>query len=233
MFCALFYVLRTGCQWKALPRCLGCGSTAHAYFQQWVAAGVFECLWERGLMQAAIEGVLDFSFQSLDAAMTKAPLGGGATGPNSTDRGKKGVKRHLLTDRRGLPIGLAVTGAHVHDQKGVRTVLDSMPLPPPRPDFEHPQGFCADKGYDSATVRDAVTVRGYEDHIRSIRQEVEQKENTPGYRARRWVCERTHSWFNRYRRILVRWEKKTENYLALLHLIGAIIVWKATALFSG
>jgi putative transposase len=234
MFCAIYYVLRTGIQWKALPRCLGAGSTAHAYFQKWREAGVFAGLWKQGLMQAYLSDGLDLSFQSMDGAMTKAPLGGGATGPNPTDRGKQGTKRHLFTDAAGLPLGLTVTGANVHDIKEVKAVFDSAPFLPPGPeDDDSPYGFCADKGYESAAVRSLIELLGYEDHIRSRADEKDAKQRTPGYRARRWVCERTHSWFNRYRRILVRWEKKKENYLALLHLVCAIIVWNATGLFSG
>lgn len=233
MLCAIFYVLRTGIQWKALPRCMGAGSTAHLYFQKWGQAGVFYQLWKLGLLQAHLADGLDFSFQSIDGAITKAPLGGGATGPNPTDRGKGGTKRHLLTEAKGLPIGLTVTGANVHDIKQVEAVFESMPFEPPLPDEEHPQGFCGDMGYESAAVRASIARRGYSDHIRSRYDEKEGKAHIPGYRARRWVCERTHSWMNRYRRILVRWEKKTENYLAFLHLICAILLWKATGLFSG
>jgi transposase len=72
----IFYVLRTGCQWKALPRAIGAGSTVHDRFQQWVEAGVFRRLWEAGLLEYdALKG-LDWEWQAMDGAMTKAPLGG-------------------------------------------------------------------------------------------------------------------------------------------------------------
>lgn len=233
MFCAIYYVLRTGIQWKALPRCLGAGSTAHLYFQKWTEAGVFYSIWKLGLLEAHLAETLDFSFQSIDGAMTKAPLGGEHTGPNPTDRGKSGTKRHLLTDAGGLPVGLTVSGANVHDIKELEPVFASMPFLPPDYEPDAPYGFCADKGYESEAVRAFIWRQGYADHIRSRCEEKDHKQTVPGYRARRWVCERTHSWMNRYRRILVRWEKKTDNYLALLHLVCAIIIWKATGLFSG
>lgn len=233
VFCAIYYVLRTGIQWKALPGCLGSSSTAHRYFQKWTRAGVFHSLWKLGLLQAQLCEALDFSFMSIDGAMTKAPLGGGSTGPNPTDRGKEGTKRHLLTDANGLPIGLTVTGANVHDIKQVEAVLASMPFLPPDFEADEPHGFCADKGYESEAVRTLIWRMGYADHIRSRGEEKDAKQTIPGYRARRWVCERTHSWMNRYRRILIRWEKKTENYIALLHFICAIFLWKATGLFLG
>jgi len=71
---AIFYVLRTGCQWKALPRSLGSGSTAHDYFQTWTQAGVFENLWRTGLEEYDATKGIDWQWQAMDGAMTKAPL---------------------------------------------------------------------------------------------------------------------------------------------------------------
>ncbi len=73
---AIFYVLRTGCQWKALPRCLGAASTVHDRFQEWQEAGVFERLWQAGLMEYDERQGLDWEWQAMDGAITKAPLGG-------------------------------------------------------------------------------------------------------------------------------------------------------------
>lgn len=231
MFFAIFYILRTAIQWKALPHSLGAASTVHDRFQQWVKAGVFGRLWESGLLQLHVEGGLDWEFQSLDGCQPKAPLGGEAVGANPTDRAKGGVKRHLLTEAKGLPVALLVPGANVHDVIKVEDVLQSMPLLPPLPDDENVQHFCADKGYDSKQVRSVIGLFGYQDHIKGRWQE-KQALKTPGYRARRWVCERTHSWMNRFRRLLIRWEKKVDNYEALLHLAGAFIVWKHSLIFG-
>jgi putative transposase len=73
---AIFYVLRTGCQWKALPRSLGAPSTVHDRFQEWRRAGVFERIWREGLLEYDARKGIDWEWQSMDAAMTKAPLGG-------------------------------------------------------------------------------------------------------------------------------------------------------------
>ena len=72
----IFYVQRTGCQWKALPRCLGATSTVHDRFQEWRAAGVFQRLWQEGLIEYDVCHGLDWGCQAMDGAMTKAPLGG-------------------------------------------------------------------------------------------------------------------------------------------------------------
>lgn len=73
---AIFYVLRTGCQWKAMPRSLGASSTVHDRFQEWREAGVFERMWRTGVtMYDELKGI-DWEWQAMDGAMTKAPLGG-------------------------------------------------------------------------------------------------------------------------------------------------------------
>jgi putative transposase len=135
-----------------------------------------------------------------------------------------GVKRSVLTDERGLPIGLAVAGANVHDQKLVEATLDSIPVRRPRPTRRRKQNICCDKGYDADAVRRAVRRRRYTAHIRSRGEEHQRCRR--GTRARRWVVERIHSWMNRYRRILVRWEKKAANYVALLHLVFAQVIFR-------
>ena len=183
-------------------------------------------------MQLHVEDKLDWEYQSIDGCQTKAPLGGEATGANPTDRAKGGVKRHLLTGKNGLPAGLVVSGANVRDVKKVEEVLGTMPFLPPFTEEEYPQHFCADKGYDSRHVRRVVSLLGYEEHIKSRWQQKEEKKELH-YRARRWVCERTHSWMNRFRRLLIRWEKKLQNYEAFLHFACAHIVWKHSDLFFG
>jgi len=84
---AIFYVLRTGCQWKALPRSLGAPSTVHDRFQEWREAGVFEKLWRAGVLEYDEKIGLDWDWQSMDGAMTKAPLGGKRNRPQSNGSG--------------------------------------------------------------------------------------------------------------------------------------------------
>lgn len=164
------------------------------------------------------------------ALMAPAPRrrwAGKKTGKNPTDRGKLGVKRSVLTDGRGVPIGLAVAGANRHDQKLFHATLDSLPVRRPRPTANRPQHLCCDKGYDADLLRREARRRRYRPHIKSRGEEKAEKRHRRG-RARRWVVERIASWMNRFRRILVRWEKKAQNYEALLHLTLAYITWKRT-----
>jgi transposase len=136
-----------------------------------------------------------------------------------------------LTEGHGLPIGLAVSGANTHDKRLVDATFENMPLAPP-PTDEVEQNVCLDKGYDYRDVRDSLLEDGYVPHIVTRGQERELKRKSPKYRARRWVCERTHSWMNRFRRILVRWEKKVKNYEAMLHLACAYICFAAAGVLG-
>src|ERR671939_97152 len=230
---AIFYVLRTGCQLEALQQTDLCAkSTAHDRLQEWVQAGVFEKLWFAGVEQFDELHGIDWNWLSMDGVMTKAPLGGETTGPNPTDRGKTGVKRSLLTEGHGVPIGLAVDGANRHDMKLVRATLESIVAERPEVTEEEAQGLCLDKGYDYDEVREIVAEFGFTAHIRGRGAEAKELAQEAGKRARRWVVERTHSWMNRFRRILVRWDKKPENYLALLHFACALIAFRAAGLFG-
>ena len=131
-----------------------------------------------------------------------------------------------------MPIGLAIDGANRHDSKMVKATLESIPVKRPKPTRKNPQGLCLDKGYDYDNVRDLVKEFGYTAHIKARGEEAQAIKRQAGFKARRWVVERTHSWMNRFRRILTRWEKKAENYLALLHLVCAVITYRCSGLLG-
>jgi len=102
--------------------------------------------------------------------------------------------------------------------KLVEQTLTSIVIQRPEPTPECPQNLCMDKGYDYDEVRELVAMFGYTAHIRSRGEEAQAIKREAGFKARRWVVERMHSWLNRFRRLLIRWEKKLETYLAFLHL---------------
>ena len=219
---AIFYRMRTGCQWKAIPPSLVPRSTAHDYFQEWTADGVFEQLWQLALEEYDELMGLNWRWQSVDGAMTKAPLGGESTGNNPTDRGKLGVKRSLMTEAEGIPVGLVVDGANVHDIRLLQQTIEDCFNRFHCDKASAEEHLCLDKGYDSAAIRDLIeSVLGYTSHIRSRGEERKALQKSTAKKPRRWVVERTHGWLHRFRAILVRWEKKVENHLAALHLACA------------
>jgi len=218
----ILFVLRTGCQWKAVPAELATGSTLHRRFQAWVKSGVFHTLWRRLLRAYDARRGIAWRWQTVERASTKAPLGGEATGPNPTDRGKCGTKRHVLSDRRGAPLAVHVTAANTHDMKALFDTLDHPVVRRPTPD--QPQHRCLDKGYDYPVIERGVARRRYVLHMPHRGEAA-----CPGVRRhspKRWVVERTHSWHNRFRRLLIRWEKQVTNYEALIHFACALMVYR-------
>lgn len=226
----IFYILRTGCQWKALPSQFGSPSTVHRYFQEWVGRRVFRRFWKVCLREYDRRKGIAWRWQSMDGAMTKAPLGGEKTGKNPTDRGKLGVKRSVLTDGRGIPLAVAIAGANAHDQTLFAETLAGIPIGRPRSNSRNRQHLCLDKGYQAERIRRLARRRGYTAHI-PMRGKPE-KPRRKGQRARRWVVERAHSWTNRCRRLLVRWEKKPENYLGFVHLQFAYVTLRAAGVLG-
>lgn len=142
------------------------------------------------------------------------------------------MKRSVLTEASGIPVGLAIDGANRHDMKLTQPTIESIPIDRPAPTADEPQGMCLDKGYDFEEVRALLAEFGFTAHIRARGEEAQAIKKEAGFKARRWVVERTHSWMNRFRRILIRWEKKPENYLGLLHLVCAVITYRCAGLFG-
>ena len=149
---------------------------------------------------------------------------GKKTGPNPTDRAKRGTKRSLLTDGQGLPLGVAVAGANRNDFKLARETLEALAVPRPARGGQARQNLCLDKGYDYPEIRALAEEFELTAHIRSRGEEARACQRRPRSKARRWVVERTHSWLNRFRDVLTRWCKKAENYLGMLHLTSWPVV---------
>src|SRR3712207_5491693 len=116
--------------------------------------------------------------------------------------------------------------------KLVRATIESIIVERPEVTEDEPHGMCLDKGYDYDEVRAIVAEFGFTAHIKARGEEAKELKQEAGKRARRWVVERSHSWMNRFRRILVRWDKAPENYLAFLHFACALIAFRAAGLFG-
>jgi putative transposase len=165
LMAGILYVLRTGCQWNALPReRYGSGKTVHAHFQRWVRAGVFKRMWRAGLTEYdELKGIV-WKWQAADGTMTKAPLGGQKTGKNPTDRGKSGTKRSLLVDGRGGPLAIVVSGAQTPDGNLLEPTLEAMPIERPNPETT-PQHLCLDKAYSGEPCAQIAEQHGYQLHV--------------------------------------------------------------------
>jgi transposase len=123
----IVFVLRAGIPWEELPQELGFGSgmTCWRRLRDWQAAQVRHNLHLLLLDELRSADKLDFSRVSIDGASVASPRGGPHTGPNPTDRGKLGSKRHLITERQGIPLMFCVTGANRHDS----VVFEELAVP--------------------------------------------------------------------------------------------------------
>jgi putative transposase len=135
-----------------------------------------------------------------------------------------------LVDGHGVPIGLAVDGANRPDHQLVRETIESIPVERPIPTAAAPQGMCLDNGYNYAEPKEIVEEFGFTTHLPKDAEEAQKVKRDARHKARRWVVERTHSWLNRFRGILIRWNKKPANYIAMLHFAFTLITYKAMGL---
>jgi transposase len=166
------------------------------------------------------------------------------TGNSPTDRSKLGTKRHILTDKNGIPLSTVITSANKHDIKAVTDVIDNSVINRP---FEssfskkktmrqnrqqQQQHLCLDRSYNSKSTENEIINRGYVPHIpyKRKRGEVKEEKVDPkkydSVRNKRWVVERTNSWYNRFRKLFTRYEKKVENYLGLVQLSNSIVIYR-------
>lgn len=149
---------------------------------------------------------------------------GDLVGPNPTDRAKNGVKRSLLVEASGGPLSVIVAGANVPDFKLLEDTLDAIVVDRGEPTDQAPQHLCLDAGYDNQPAREVVERHGYTPHIRRIGEEKKDAGGEKRYPARRWVVERTLGWLSKCRAILVRYDKKSTNYLGLIK-VACILLW--------
>ncbi len=219
----ILFVLITGCQWRALDATGICnGATAHRRFQEWEAAGVFLRFWEEGLFEYDRVKGLKLEWLSMDGSITKAPLGGDATGPSPVDRSNGGTKRSLLVEEDGIPIGVEIAAAGKND---FRVFIETVVATPLGPENLDGSNMCLDKGYDYPEIDGLCQAFGFTAHT-ARKGEAKHVMTKASHKAKRWVVERTFSWLNRFRALLIRWAKKGENYLAQLHLALGIITWQ-------
>ena len=129
-------------------------------------------------------------------------------------------------DGRGVPLSIIVTGANRHDVSQLGAVLDAIVVQRPEPPERRHKHLCADAGYAGAPALGTIEEHGYIPHVKGRRQEAREKRHHPTKRARRWIVEVAHSWFNRFRKLLVRYEKLERSFLGLNHLAAAIIAFR-------
>ena len=147
---------------------------------------------------------------------------GDQIGPNPTDRGRPGTKRHVLTDRAGIPLAVRLSPANRHDRLDLEPLVDAVPpirqcVGRPR---RRPTKLHGDKAYDHGRCRRALRRRAITPRI--ARRGVESRERLGRHR---WVVERTLAWFARFRRLTIRYERRSDIHLAFTLVAASLICW--------
>lgn len=132
----------------------------------------------------------------------------------------------MIVEADGGPLGIVLAGANVHDTKLLQQTIESIVVKRPEPTPQTPQHLCLDKGYDNPTGRAAATSHGHTPHIRRIGEEKLDEKGRKRHPARRWVVERTLGWLSKCRGILVRYAKKSCNYLGIIQLACALLWYR-------
>ncbi|MEU7473786.1 IS5 family transposase [Streptomyces sp. NPDC044984] len=224
---AIVFVAISGCMWRQLPLVFGpSGPTAHRCFIEWSAARVWAKLHRLVLDELGACGELDWSRCAIDSVNMRAVKGGGLTGPNPVDRGKKGSKIHLITERTGLPLLIGISGANLHDSQALKPLVRG--IPPIRfrrgPRRRRPAKLHGDKGYDYDDLRRWLRERG-------IRHRIARRgiESSTRLGRHRWTIERTMSWLAGCRRLHRRYERKAEHFLAFSAIACTLICHRRLA----
>jgi putative transposase len=135
----------------------------------------------------------------------------------------------VLTEGEGGPLSVLIAPANAHDSTLIAGVIEAVVADRP-PVAEH---LCLDKGFDAEAAEAAVVGAGYDPHIRRVGEERKPCDRAKGHKPRRWVVERTIAWLNRCRALLVRYDKKAENYLGLTQLACALLWWRKLCKLCG
>ncbi|WSW03143.1 IS5 family transposase [Streptomyces sp. NBC_01005] len=227
VFTAIVYALTTSCAWRRLPPCFGVSpATAHRRFAAWTRAGLWRRLHIEVLDRLGAAGAIDWSAALVDSASGPSEKGGQLTGPNPVDRGKPGAKLHVLTDAQGLPLVTAVSAANTHDSLALKPLVKAIHAVRSRrgPRRRKPTKLRADKGYDYPELRCWLRNRSITPKI--ARRGIESSERLGRYR---WKVERSISWLFNYRRLNVRYERKSRHFAAFLSLAATLICYKRLA----
>jgi putative transposase len=127
-----------------------------------------------------------------------------------------------MTDGRGVPVSVRIAGANRPDFKLLEATLDATVVRTRSGRPRRPRHLCLDKGYDYEECDRVLRARRIRGHIARRGQPARRRGRG---KARRWVVERTNSWHNRFRALLIRWERKADHYLALCELACGLIAY--------
>lgn len=217
--------LVTGCSWVDAEWLCGnvvSDTTARARRDEWVRTGVFDRLMEEAVSAYDKIVGLDLSEVAVDGSLHKSPAGGEGTGKNPTDRAKLGWKWSILTERNGIPIGVAIDGANRNDSVLLAPTLDAARASGLLADVET---IWLDRGYDSDATRERLIERGIADAVIAKKRRRGATGPTPNQpMGLRWPVERTNSWLSNFGQLRRNTDRRIAHRLAQFALAVAFLL---------
>lgn len=215
VFDKLVQVLVFGCAYNRIADQTCSATTLRRRRDEWISAGIMQQLQKIALDSYDRMIGLDLSDIAVDCCITKAPCGGDKAGKSPVDRGKQGMKRSMVVDANGIPLGTIAAPANRHDSPLLDETLDTMEIV-----GELPERISVhlDRGYDSKSTRQKLQLRG-------LLAEISQKgQPAPLAATKRWVVERTNSWTNAYKKLVWCTERRDPVIDFWLAFSGVIII---------
>ena len=214
VFDKLLQVLRFGCSYQGIADSTCSATTIRDRRDEWIRLGIFAQLKQIALdaYDRIVGLVLDDI--AVDGCITKAPGGGEVAGPSPVDRRKQGMKRSLLVEGYGIPLGRVLAGANRHDSPLLPPTLDLLDDLGPLPEQITVH---LDSGYDSGKTRDTLAERGLHGEI------ARKGEKAPIQATQRWHVERTNAWHNNFNRLQRCYERREAIVEAFFDLADTII----------
>jgi transposase len=222
----IFYVLKTGCQWKMLPREFGAPSTIHGKFRLWICMGIFEKIMQkaRGFYEQSLTQPI--SWFAIDSSYSKAPLANNWSGKNPTDRGKRGIKRNIIVDLNGAPLVVTVGAGNRHDSIFFYKTFKHLHIF----NDEKIKIIAADSAYDNNNLRKLCAAENF---VLLAATNMRRNKNRQKYKPSfRWVIERTFGWLAWFRGLKICWAKTETSYLALLMFAASCQLFKMGGIFG-
>ncbi len=222
---AILYVLKTGIQWHYLPNEMGKASTVHGKFRKWIKLEIFDLIMQKAcLFYEAINGEVSIWYAT-DASSSKASFAHTWSGRNPTDRGKQGIKKSIIIDRKGAPLSITIGSANQHDSTLFPKTLRAFHQFNP----SQIKLMAADSAYDDKKTRNICKKANF---ILLAATNNRNNHEVKNYKPRhRWIVERTFGWLNWNRSIKFCWTKLEDSYLAFCHLACSIQLFRMSGVF--
>lgn len=222
----ILYVLRTGCQWKMLPREFGAPSTVHGKFRHWIKIGVFEKIMDKARLVYEKSLKEPMNWFAIDASHSKAPFAINWSGKNPTDRRKRGIKRNIIVDIKGAPLAVTIGSSNRHDSIFFSKTFECLKVP----DDSKIRMIAADSAYDNKKIRKTCKTKNF---ILLAATNIRRNKNKKKYNpSLRWVVERTFGWMAWFRGLKTCWAKTESSYLAFILFAASIQLFKMGGVFG-